>query len=109
MQMPGSIEPKEESRRGLTSGCCHRSPLDGVCGGADDLDDTLRLGEHRDVAAIELVHGCHAFPDAVATDKGDSPQWLYTVVFDGSELWGPDTDPTIKVSIDAFEPYLEPS
>jgi nitrile hydratase subunit beta len=61
------------------------------------------------VGTVELVHGCHAFPDAVATDKGDNPQWLYTVVFEGRELWGPDCDPTVKVSIDAFEPYLEPA
>jgi nitrile hydratase subunit beta len=61
------------------------------------------------VGVVELVHGCHAFPDAVAIDKGDDPQWLYTVVFDGRELWGPDADPTLKVSIDAFEPYLEPA
>ena len=61
------------------------------------------------VGVIELVHGCHAFPDAVAIDKGDDPQWLYTVVFDGRELWGPDADPTLKVSIDAFEPYLDPA
>ena len=58
---------------------------------------------------VELVHGCHAFPDTVAIDKGDDPQWLYTVAFDGRELWGPDADPTLKVSIDAFEPYLEPA
>ena len=56
---------------------------------------------------VELVHGCHAFPDAVAIDKGDDPQWLYTVVFDGRELWGADADPTVTVSIDAFEPYLD--
>ena len=30
-----------------------------------------------------------------------------TVVFDGAELWGPDSDPTLKISVDAFEPYLE--
>ena len=42
-----------------------------------------------------------------ATEAGENPQWLYTVVFDGVELWGPDADPTVKVSIDAFEPYLE--
>ena len=59
------------------------------------------------VGVIELVHGCHAFPDAVAIDKGDDPQWLYTVVFDGRELWGADADPSVKVSVDAFEPYLE--
>jgi nitrile hydratase len=59
------------------------------------------------VGIVERVHGCHAFPDAVASDHGDDPQWLYTVVFDGAELWGPDGDPTLKVSIEAFEPYLE--
>ena len=48
------------------------------------------------VGVIELVHGCHAFPDSVAIDKGDNPQWLYTVVFDGGELWGPDADPTAQ-------------
>ena len=61
------------------------------------------------VGVVELCHGCHMYPDSVATDKGDDPQWLYTVVFDGREIWGPDTDPTLKVSIDAFEPYLEPA
>ena len=40
-------------------------------------------------------------------EAGENPQWLYTVVFDGRELWGADADPTVKVSIDAFEPYLE--
>ena len=29
------------------------------------------------------------------------------VVFDSAELWGADADPTVKISIDAFEPYLE--
>jgi len=29
------------------------------------------------------------------------------VVFAGPELWGPESDPTLKVSIEAFEPYLE--
>jgi nitrile hydratase len=61
------------------------------------------------VGVVELVHGCHAFPDAVAIDRGDDPQWLYTVVFDGRELWGADADPSVTVSIDAFEPYLEPA
>ena len=61
------------------------------------------------LGVVELVHGCHAFPDTMAIDKGDSPQWLYTVVFEGKELWGPDADPTVKISIDAFEPYLDPA
>jgi nitrile hydratase subunit beta len=58
---------------------------------------------------VERVHGCHVFPDSVATGQGEHPQWLYTVVFESRELWGPDADPTIHISIDAFEPYLEPA
>jgi nitrile hydratase len=58
---------------------------------------------------VERLHGCHVFPDTAATGQGEHPQWLYTVVFEGRELWGPDADPTIKVSIDAFEPYLDPA
>ena len=59
------------------------------------------------IGVIERDLGCHVFPDSAATDSGENPQWLYTVVFDGTELWGPDADPTVKISIDAFEPYLE--
>jgi hypothetical protein len=29
--------------------------------------------------------------------------------FDGAELWGGDADPTLTVSIDAWESYLEPA
>jgi nitrile hydratase len=61
------------------------------------------------LGVVELVHGCHAFPDAVAIGKGDDAQWLYTVVFEATKLWGPDADPSLKVSIDAFEPYLDPA
>jgi nitrile hydratase subunit beta len=56
---------------------------------------------------IEAIRGCHVFPDSVTTGKGEDPQWLYTVVFDGRELRGESAEPTLKVSIDAFEPYLE--
>jgi nitrile hydratase len=58
---------------------------------------------------VERINGCHVFPDSAAHGLGDNPQWLYTVVFNGRELWGADSDPTLKVSIDAFEPYLEPA
>jgi nitrile hydratase subunit beta len=58
---------------------------------------------------VELVHGCHVFPDAHARGDGEDPQWLYTVRFDGRELFGPDADPASAVSVDAFEPYLEPA
>jgi nitrile hydratase len=61
------------------------------------------------VGVVERLHGCHVFPDSAATGQGDNPQWLYTVRFEARELWGPDADPTVKVSIDAFEPYLDPA
>jgi nitrile hydratase len=56
---------------------------------------------------IERVHGAHVFPDTAVSEKREVPEWLYTVVFDNRDLWGPDADPTVQVSIDAFEPYLE--
>ena len=56
------------------------------------------------VGVVERDHGCHVFPDSAAIEAGENPQWLYTVVFDGKELWGTDADPTVKISIDAFEP-----
>jgi nitrile hydratase beta subunit len=61
------------------------------------------------VGTVVLVHGAHVFPDVNATGGGEDPQWLYTVRFDGRDLWGPDADPTVSVSFDAFEPYLEPA
>jgi len=59
------------------------------------------------VGTIESVRGCHVFPDSVAIGQGENPQWLYTLCFEGRELWGDGSDPSLKVSIEAFEPYLE--
>jgi nitrile hydratase subunit beta len=56
---------------------------------------------------IERVIGCHIFPDSNAQGAGENPQWLYTVRFEGRELWGADGDPSVAVSVDAWEPYLE--
>ena len=61
------------------------------------------------VGTVARVHGCHVFPDASAHGLGEDPQWLYVVVFDGAELWGTDAEPGSAVSVDAFEPYLEPA
>jgi nitrile hydratase len=60
------------------------------------------------VGEVVMLHGCHVFPDRVALGAdNEDPQWLYTVRFDGRELWGDDADPSVKISVDAFEPYLE--
>ena len=64
------------------------------------------------VGMVTLVHGCHVFADRhAATPPGapfdERPEWLYTVVFDGHDLWGDDAEPGTRVSVDAWEPYLE--
>ncbi len=60
------------------------------------------------VGTVERVHGAHVFPDTHAHDGGEQPQWLYTVVFDAADLWD-DAEPGQRVSVDAWEPYLEPA
>lgn len=59
------------------------------------------------VGTVERVHGCHVFADTHAQGLGEQPQPLYTVVFDGVELWGSDAAPGLRVSVDAWQPYLE--
>ena len=59
------------------------------------------------LGTVDRVHGTHVFPDSNAVFAGEDPQWLYTVRFTAAELWGRDERQT--VSIDAFEPYLEPA
>ena len=56
---------------------------------------------------IERLHGAHVFADAHAQGLGEQPQWLYTVVFDATELWGTEAQPGLEVSIDAWESYLD--
>ncbi len=57
---------------------------------------------------VTRIVGCHVFPDSNAINAGEDPHWLYTVRFDGRELWGENSDPAVRVSIEAWEPYLEP-
>ncbi|MCC2613723.1 nitrile hydratase subunit beta [Neorhizobium sp. Rsf11] len=56
---------------------------------------------------IDQVQGSYVFPDDNAHGRGANPQWVYTVVFSGRELWGEDADARLSVSIDACESYLE--
>ncbi|WP_109473834.1 nitrile hydratase subunit beta [Ornithinimicrobium cavernae] len=63
------------------------------------------------VGTVVAVRGAHVFPDRNAATLGQlpdqEPEWLYTVDFTGRELWGEDADPTLTVSVDAWEPYLQ--
>lgn len=61
------------------------------------------------VGIIEQIHGVHVFPDTNAHGKGEQPQWLYGVAFSGTDIWGPDGDPSLSLRIDLWEPYLDPA
>jgi nitrile hydratase subunit beta len=61
------------------------------------------------IGRIDQVRGVHVFADSHAQGQGEQPQWLYTVVFTGRELWGDAAASGLSVSIDAWEPYLEPA
>jgi nitrile hydratase subunit beta len=60
------------------------------------------------IGHIEALRGVHVFADTHAQGLGEQPCWLYTVVFSGRELWGDEAARSHSVSIDAWEPYLEP-
>lgn len=60
------------------------------------------------VGTVERIHGAHVFPDTNAHDLGEQPQWLYTVVFDAADLWH-DAARGQRVSVDAWESYLQPA
>ena len=56
--------------------------------------------------SVIAVRGGFLLPDAGAA--GDEiVEHLYTVRFDGDELWGPDAEPNTTVAIDLWESYLE--
>ncbi|QDL35986.1 nitrile hydratase subunit beta [Rhodoferax sediminis] len=63
------------------------------------------------LGTVQAVRGCHLFADRHASQPlppfDTTADWLYTVVFDGRELWGPQADAAVQVSVDAWEPYLE--
>ena len=58
---------------------------------------------------VEAARGAFVFPDSNAHGADENPQWLYTVRFAAAELWGEGADKALEVSIDAWEPYLEPA
>ncbi|OYO18050.1 nitrile hydratase subunit beta [Enemella dayhoffiae] len=64
------------------------------------------------IGTVSAVHGAFVFPDRNAVPIGEvpdrTPEFLYTVEFAGTELWGSDAGPGLVVSVDAFEPYLRP-
>jgi nitrile hydratase len=109
--------PAADVPKALTRGSYSRPPRTEAVFKAGDRVRTKNIHPHthtrlpryaRDrVGVIECVRGYHVFPDSLASGQGENPQWLYTVVFESRELWGESADPTMKLSIEAWEPYLD--
>ena len=53
------------------------------------------------------IYPSFVFPDTNAHDLGEQPQHVYAVVFAGEELWGEESEPGTRISVDLFESYLE--
>ena len=58
------------------------------------------------VGCIAAVREVHVYPDTNSQGLGEQPQWLYSVAFEGTALWGQAADPGLTVYVDAWEPYL---
>ena len=61
----------------------------------------------RRAGTVTAIQPCQVFPDTAAHFAGENPQHCYAVEFDSRELWGPDAE-QFRLSVDLFEPYLEP-
>lgn len=61
------------------------------------------------VGVVERVNGWYVIEDDHADRLGRNPQPVYTVAFDGLELWGPGGEPNLRVHVELWEGYLEPA
>jgi nitrile hydratase subunit beta len=59
------------------------------------------------VGVVTEHHGAALLQDARAVLRREPPQHLYTVGFDGRELWGTGAEDGTEVWIGLYEPYLE--
>jgi nitrile hydratase len=57
---------------------------------------------------IAIVHpSAWVLPDTNAHGLGECPESVYSVRFEGRELWGEDSEAGTSVHVDLFESYLE--
>ncbi len=61
------------------------------------------------LGVIVARHGGWVFPDTNAHGRGEQPEHLYCVRFEGAELWGEEAEPGQSVHLDLFESYLAPA
>jgi nitrile hydratase len=58
---------------------------------------------------VARAQGAWVFPDTNAHGLGEAPQHLYSVRFDGAELWGPSAEARVAVYLDLWDGYLDPA
>ncbi|MEM8768977.1 MAG: nitrile hydratase subunit beta [Pseudomonadota bacterium] len=58
------------------------------------------------LGTVVAHQGSWVLPDSNAHGRGEAPEHLYSVRFDGAELWGAEAEPGQAVHIDLFESYL---
>ncbi len=58
---------------------------------------------------VAEARGPWVFADTNAHGLGEDPQHLYSVRFDGEELWGASAEPRATVYLDLWESYLDPA
>ncbi len=58
---------------------------------------------------IDRDHGVFVFPDTAAHGGGESPQHVYSVRFEGTELWGDDGARAGALYVDLWDDYLDPA
>lgn len=58
---------------------------------------------------VIAIRGHHVYPDLAAHGQPGVARWLYGVRLSGRELWGDEADPTLAVTLDAWEDYLDPA
>lgn len=56
---------------------------------------------------VHIHHGAHRDPGPSANEQVEKGAHLYTVQFDGKDVWGPDHEPTDVIYADLFESYIE--
>jgi len=61
------------------------------------------------VGTVTGIQGGWVLPDTNAHGRGEHPQHLYSVRFEGAELWGVEAEPRQALYLDLFESYLSPA
>ncbi len=57
---------------------------------------------------VETVYAAYDFPDDTPGDEDAPAQQLYSVRFEGRELWGASAEPGTTLYVDMWEGYLDP-